>query len=245
MYVRWYGAHMQMCAFMLRSLPLYPMTDTPATPDLAHELQLWHAGHRAVAGVDEAGRGALAGPVVAAAVILPCHVPLAGVWAAVRDSKLLRPAARVRLAQQIQAEAAAWAVGVVPAPLIDAMGIAAATRRAMAEAIAALRPAPDALLVDWVRLPLIHLPQLCVAKADSRMVSVAAASILAKVARDRLLAELDAVYPAYGFAHHKGYGTRQHLAALAEAGPCVEHRRSFAPVMAAPRLFDGDEAPLP
>ncbi|MCC6169064.1 MAG: ribonuclease HII [Caldilineaceae bacterium] len=221
------------------------MIDAPATPDLAHEVQLWHAGHRAVAGVDEAGRGALAGPVVAAAVILPCHALPAGVWAEVRDSKLLRPAVRVRLAAQVQAEAAAWAVGVVPAPLIDTIGIAAATRRAMADAIAALHPEPDALLVDWVRLPLVNLPQLCVAKADSRMVSVAAASILAKVTRDRLLAELDARYPDYGFAHHKGYGTRQHLAALAAVGPCAEHRHSFAPVMAAPRLFDGDEAPPP
>jgi ribonuclease HII len=214
------------------------MAATQAAPDLVHEIQLWHAGHRAVAGVDEAGRGALAGPVVAAAVILPCLAPLAGVWAEVRDSKLLTASTRARLAERIQAEAAACAVGVVAASIIDQIGIAAATRRAMAEAIAALRPAPDALLIDWVRLPLVNLPQICIAKADLCMVSVAAASILAKVARDRLLVNLHIAHPVYHFDRHKGYGTRLHLDTLAEYGPCAEHRRSFAPVAAAPMLFD-------
>lgn len=214
------------------------MSNTPTAPDLAHEIELWQAGYRAVAGVDEAGRGALAGPVVAAAVMVPCHAPLAGVWAQVRDSKQLQPAVRERLAEQIQAAAAGWGVGVVGAAVIDQIGIAAATRRAMAQAIASLAPAPDALLIDWVRLPLVNLPQRCLPKADTRIVSVAAASILAKVTRDRLLVAAHARFPAYGFAAHKGYGTRAHLAALAECGPCVEHRRSFAPVAAAPTLFD-------
>ena len=134
--------------------------------------------------------------------------------------------------------AAGWAVGVVAAAVIDQIGIAAATRRAMAQAIASLTPAPDALLIDWVRLPLVNLPQRCLPKADARIVSVAAASILAKVTRDRLLVAAHDRFPVYGFAAHKGYGTRAHLAALAECGPCVEHRRSFAPVAAAPTLFD-------
>lgn len=214
------------------------MSNAATAPDLAHEIELWQGGYRAVAGVDEAGRGALAGPVVAAAVIVPCDAPLAGVWAQVRDSKQLQPAAREQLAEQIQAAAEGWGIGVVAAPIIDQIGIAAATRRAMAQAIASLIPPPDALLIDWVRLPLVNLPQRCLPKADSRIVSVAAASILAKVTRDRLLVAVHDRFPAYGFAAHKGYGTRAHLAALAECGPCAEHRRSFAPVAAAPTLFD-------
>lgn len=218
------------------------MAQALARPDLAHETELWRAGHRAVAGVDEAGRGALAGPVVAAAVIVPYNAAFDGVWTEVRDSKLLKPSERERLVEPIQAAAIAWAVAAVEASVIDQIGIAAATRRAMAQAIAALNPVPDALLIDWVRLPSVNLPQICLARADSHMVSVAAASILAKVARDRLLVAADALYPAYGLAAHKGYGTRAHLAALAECGPCQEHRRSFAPVAAAPLFLDCGES---
>ena len=223
-------------AFLLWCAPVTREQAT-ANPTLEQETRLWQAGCRRVAGVDEAGRGALAGPVVAAAVVLPCHAPLAGVWEAVRDSKLLRPAARAALAEAIQAEAADWAVGIVPAATIDEIGIAAATRAAMCQAIAGLAAPPDYLLVDWVRLPTLNIAQLCVAKADATMVSVAAASILAKVTRDALMVKTDALYPQYGFAGHKGYGTAAHRAALARFGACPEHRRSFAPLAAQPSLF--------
>ncbi len=207
-------------------------------PTLAEEARLWAAGYRHVAGVDEAGRGALAGPVVAAAVIVPPHSPLTGVWASVRDSKLLRPATRAALVAPIQDAALAWGVGAVAAADIDSIGIAAATRWAMLQALAALRTAPDSLLIDWVRLPEAALPQLCVPKADQRMVSVAAASILAKVTRDRLLEAMAEIYPQYGFAGHKGYGTAQHLAAIQAHGPCPEHRHSFAPLAQRDTLWD-------
>jgi ribonuclease HII len=222
-------------------------------PTLAYETQLWQAGYPCVAGVDEAGRGALAGPVVAAAVVLPTHCRQEGVWAAVRDSKLLRPAVRVELAAEIQSAAAAWAVGVIPAATIDEIGIATAARAAMVEAVLGLGRSPnsltldpllpDYLLIDWVRLPMLSIPQICMAKADANMVSVAAASILAKVTRDRLMAAVGKLYPAYGFSAHKGYGVQAHLAALAQYGPCPEHRRSFAPVMERPSLFDLDNEP--
>jgi ribonuclease HII len=199
-------------------------------PTFDEEARLWRAGYCRVAGVDEAGRGALAGPVVAAAVIVPASATLEGVWAEVRDSKLLRPARRLALVEPIQNAALAWGVGVVPAAVIDEIGIAVATRQAMLQAVAALGVSPDFLLIDWVKLPRSGLPQLCVPKADQKMASVAAASILAKVTRDQLLDTLGDCYPHYGFGAHKGYGTTQHLAALANHGPCPEHRHSFAPL---------------
>jgi ribonuclease HII len=207
-------------------------------PTFEEEARLWAAGYTRVAGVDEAGRGALAGPVVAAAVVAPIAHSLEGVWAEVRDSKLLRPQTRAALVQPIQESALAWGVGVIAANMIDEVGIAAATRLAMLEAIAALAMRPDYLLVDWVKLPQATLPQLCVAKADQRMASVAAASIMAKVTRDQLLDAIGESYPLYGFGAHKGYGTAQHLAALAEHGPCPEHRYSFAPIARPATLWD-------
>lgn len=204
------------------------------TPTFDEERTLWGAGYRRVAGVDEAGRGALAGPVVAAAVIAPPDTSLLGVWAAVRDSKLLRPAERLALVQPIQEAALAWGVGISSASLIDEVGIATATRMAMLQALGALQVQPDYLLIDWVKLPQAGLPQLCVPKADLKMASVAAASILAKVTRDQLLEELGVFYSGYGFAEHKGYGTAQHLAALTTQGPCPEHRHSFAPLSKQP-----------
>lgn len=199
-------------------------------PTFDEENALWGAGYAHVAGVDEAGRGALAGPVVAAAVVAPTHARLQGVWAKVRDSKLLRPAERLSLVAPIQEAALGWGVGFSPASLIDEVGIATATRMAMLQALGALQVKPDYLLIDWVKLPQAGLPQLCVPKADLKMASVAAASILAKVTRDQLLEELGVQYPGYGFAEHKGYGTAQHLAALTTQGPCAEHRYSFAPL---------------
>jgi ribonuclease HII len=211
------------------------------TPTFEEEARLWAAGYRRVAGLDEVGRGALAGPVVAAAVIVPECAPLRGVWAEVRDSKLLRPAVRAALVEPIQQAALAWGIGVVAAKVIDESGIATATRQAMVQALAALGVRPDFLLIDWVKLPQTGLPQLCVPKADQKMASVAAASILAKVARDQLLAGMGGKYPLYGFGEHKGYGTAQHLAALAEHGPCAEHRHSFAPLAQRATLWDAEQ----
>lgn len=200
------------------------------SPTFDEENALWRGGYARVAGVDEAGRGALAGPVVAAAVVVPTYALLQGVWAEVRDSKLLRPAERLSLVAPIQEAALGWGVGISPASLIDEVGIATATRMAMLQALETLQVRPDYLLIDWVKLPQAGLPQLCVPKADLKMASVAAASILAKVRRDQLLEELSTHYPGYGFAAHKGYGTAQHLAALTAQGPCAEHRHSFAPL---------------
>jgi ribonuclease HII len=140
----------------------------------------------------------------------------------------------------IQQAALAWGVGVVTAQIIDEIGIAVATKQAMIQALQALGIRPDYLLIDWVKLPQTGLPQLCVAKADQKMVSVAAASILAKVTRDDLLDTLGAQFPLYGFGSHKGYGTAQHLAALGEHGPCPEHRHSFAPIAQRATLFDDE-----
>lgn len=209
-------------------------------PTFDEEARLWAAGYCRVAGVDEAGRGALAGPVVAAAVIAPPHSELCGVWAEVRDSKLLRPATRAALVQSIQDASLAWGVGVVQAQVIDEIGIASATRQAMMHALAALQERPDFLLIDWVKLPQVNIPQICVPKADQRIASVAAASVLAKVTRDGLLDGLGEQYPHYGFGDHKGYGTARHLAALSAHGPCPEHRFSFAPLSQRASLLDGE-----
>jgi ribonuclease HII len=205
------------------TLPLSP-------PTLDHERLLWQRGYRYVAGVDEVGRGALAGPVLAAALVVPPGSRCAGVWAEVRDSKLLSPAQRTRLAPRIQSAALAWGIGRADAATIDQLGIAAATRQAMCLAIAALQPPPDYLLIDWVKLPRLAITQESRVKADRDLVSVAAASILAKVERDRLMTSLHECYPHYGFAGHKGYGTATHVAALAQCGPCPEHRHTFAPI---------------
>ncbi len=207
-------------------------------PDLLLEGALWHAGARVVAGVDEAGRGALAGPVAAAAVVVPAHDTSAGVWSRVRDSKLLTARARAELEAEIQQAAQAWAVGVSSAAEVDRAGVAVATRLAMIRAIEALALRPAHLLIDWVRLPQLNIAQTSFSKADQRSVSVAAASILAKVHRDRLMAALHGDYPDYGFAANKGYGAPQHLAAIERLGPCPQHRLSFAPLAQRSTLFD-------
>ncbi|HIC93524.1 MAG TPA: ribonuclease HII [Anaerolineae bacterium] len=200
-------------------------------PSLAEEMALYAQGYRLIAGLDEAGRGAWAGPVVAAAVILPLARPqLAEELTGVRDSKRLAPAERERLCQVIEGTALSVGVGVVPPDMIDRMGILPATRLAMREAVARLSPAPDFLLVDFLRLPTLAIPQKSIAGGDALSLSIAAASIVAKVKRDRLMVELEARYPGYGFARHKGYGTREHRQALAHLGPSPVHRLSFAPM---------------
>ena len=182
-------------------------------------------GRSRIAGVDEAGRGALAGPVAVGAVILPAD------WQprAYRDSKTLSPAQRDRLALEIKLEAVAWAVEFASAQEVDDYGVLNATKRASLRALARLEPQPDALITDYLKLE-TALPMLAPPRADSSSYSVAAASILAKTARDAQMLELDQQFPEYGFAGHKGYGAASHLGALQTFGACREHRRSFRPV---------------
>jgi ribonuclease HII len=185
-----------------------------------------------IVGLDEAGRGAIAGPVVAAAVMLPLDdADRLALLAAVTDSKQLTAQRREELYQQIVAHAVAYGIGSTPAAAIDEMGILPANMRAMRAALAQLEPAADYLLVDGP-LPLrnVTLPQQAVVRGDSHCLSIAAASILAKVTRDRYMVALDSRYPQYGFARHKGYCTAEHVAAVTTHGPCAEHRHSFAPI---------------
>lgn len=181
---------------------------------------------RLIAGIDEAGRGPLAGPVFAAAVILDARRPIDGL----RDSKLLTAAQRERLAEAIRARALAWAVAEAAVAEIDELNILRATLVAMARAVAALGVAPEEAWVDGNRCPELPCPTRAIVGGDRDVAAISAASILAKTARDALLVELDARYPLYGFAQNKGYSTKEHLAALARHGPCPEHRRSFEPV---------------
>jgi ribonuclease HII len=200
-------------------------------PTLTYETHLWAKGYARVAGLDEAGRGAWAGPVVAAAVILPPDDPhLLRHLAGVRDSKQLAAARREALLGVIVEHALAWGVGAMPPAEIDALGIVPATRRAMALALQALSPPADYLLLDYISLQEPALPQQSLPKGDARVLSIAAASIVAKVSRDRMMVELDAHFPGYGFGRHKGYGTALHQAMLAALGPSSVHRRSFAPL---------------
>jgi ribonuclease HII len=180
---------------------------------------------RLIAGIDEAGRGCLAGPVMAAAVILPADHGLIGL----NDSKQLSARARERLFPQIQQRALAWAIASASAAEIDRLNILQANFLAMRRAVAALGLQPGLCRVDGNQDPRLGLPTALVVGGDALHAEIMAASILAKVARDRLLLELDAQYPGYGFAQHKGYGTAAHLAALRRLGPSAEHRMSFAP----------------
>ena len=204
---------------------------------LAHEKQHWARG-LVVAGLDEAGRGAWAGPVVAGAVILPPEPELLlEALAGVDDSKRLTPAARERLDARIRA-VAATAVGVVEAAVIDEIGILKATFRAMEAAVAALPVAPDFLLIDHIPRALGQWPQMRLVRGESASMSIAAASIIAKVHRDALMVAYDETYPGYSFARHKGYGTKLHRQALAELGPTPIHRTSWAPFRQPPLPFD-------
>ena len=180
-----------------------------------------------IAGVDEAGRGPLAGPVVAAAVILDAARPIKGL----RDSKLLTAAARERLAGEIRERALAYCVAHADVAEIDELNILQATLLAMRRAVEGLALAPGEVLVDGNRCPRLACSARAIVKGDRDVAAISAASILAKTVRDTLLIELDGVYPGYGFARNKGYGTPEHLAALDRLGPCAAHRRSFAPVM--------------
>jgi len=200
------------------------------------ERAAWRQGLTVVAGVDEAGRGPLAGPVVAAAVVLRPDVPIRGV----DDSKRLDVGERDRLYRVIRLRAAAWAVGIVDPPTIDRINILEATRVAMRAALAALGVEPELLLTDFVEVRGMGCPQKNLVRGDQRSATVAAASILAKVTRDRLMVEADRQFPQYGFGRHKGYATEEHLGALDTHGPCPLHRRSFHGVWTQRELFSRD-----
>ena len=197
------------------------------------EKKAWSAGQNRVAGVDEVGRGPLAGPVVAAAVILPANRRIRGL----KDSKLLTPDQRETLFPVIQDAAEAVGIGIVEAPIIDQINILEATRRAMLEALSKLSVPPDLVLIDAIRLPTLTIEQQPIIKGDRLSATIAAASIIAKVTRDRLMLEYDQVYPEYGFARHKGYATEEHLQAIDRFGPCPIHRRTFHGVWIQRELF--------
>jgi len=202
-------------------------------PDLAVERRLWAQGYAKVAGIDEAGRGAWAGPVVAAAVVLPPDAPgLADELEAVRDSKLLTPHCRERCYSLILQHALGYGVGWVSSLEIDRIGIVPATRMAMVKALDALSFPPDYLLIDFVALPEVPIPQCSMPKGDFYHLSISAASIIAKVSRDHWMINLDQRLPSYGMAQHKGYGTPQHQAALCRLGATSQHRHSYAPIRA-------------
>ena len=202
----------------------------PAAPNLEFESVLWRQRIHLTAGLDEAGRGAWAGPVAAAAVILPDDAKITEKLYRVRDSKELTPLERERLADRIQIYALAYATGLASAEEIDTIGILPATRIAMTRALAGLANRPDHLLIDALFLPDLAIPQTSLIKGDQRSLSIAAASILAKTARDALMRAFDHEYPPYGFARHKGYGTRSHREAIERIGPCAIHRMSFSPL---------------
>lgn len=203
----------------------------PELPDLRLELDLRQRGYRLIAGIDEAGRGAWAGPVAASAVILPVdRDDLANQLAGVRDSKTLSARQRRLGAETLKRIALAWSVGMVSAQEVDGMGLIPATRLAMQHALDGLDQLPDFLLIDHLLLPDIAIPQTALPRGDASVLSISSASILAKVARDQRMIEYGHKYPEYGFSSHKGYGTLEHQRALKRVGPSPVHRQSFQPV---------------
>jgi ribonuclease HII len=199
----------------------------PDRPDLSFEQNLWKAGIEKIAGIDEAGRGALAGPVAAAALILPPNPEVYLALTGVHDSKQMTPHQREVWAERIREVAVTWGVGLSSAEEIDSLGILPATHLAACRAIEALANCPAHLLLDYLILPELSIPQTALVKGDCRSLSIAGASVLAKTTRDAWMGELDRQHPGYGFAKHKGYGTQAHRMALAKLGPCPIHRRSF------------------
>jgi ribonuclease HII len=217
---------------------------------LAHERELWQQGTTQVAGVDEAGCGPLAGPVVAAAVVFPSQWQESGLWPKLRglnDSKQLTEAQREEyFAALVSNPEIRHAIATVEVEMIDRINIRQAAWRAMNIALDQLAPRPQHVLVDGLRIRWLTYPQTALVQGDARSYSIAAASVLAKVTRDRMMLEFDRQFPGYGFAEHKGYGTPQHLAAIRQLGPCPIHRRSFSPfrpVETELDLFTGSERP--
>ena len=204
---------------------------------LSVERGLREDGCQTVCGLDEAGRGPLAGPLVAAAVVAPWPC----LWTGLNDSKKLTPASRERWYRVIMSQAVAVGVGLAPARRIDRIGLQRANWEAMCTAVGNLRVVPDHVVVDgpW-NVPRLNQPQTPLVGGDGRAISVAAASVVAKVTRDRMMVHLDSEFPGYGFARHKGYGTPEHLSALLKYGPCRIHRRSFHPVEVLINREEGD-----
>jgi len=204
---------------------------------MRHERELHLAGFERIAGLDEVGRGSLAGPVVAAAVVLPERHRIRGI----RDSKVLPRARREALYELILDRAEGIGVGCIEVEVIDRINILQATKLAMREALGRLAASPDHLLIDALSLRDVDVPQRAIIDGDAISASIAAASIVAKVTRDRICDEFDRRYPSYGFARHKGYGTRRHVEMLVAEGPCAWHRRTFAPIK---WLLAGTQLPL-
>jgi ribonuclease HII len=190
---------------------------------LTFEQNLWNNGKRFIAGVDEAGRGPLAGPVVAAAVVFPREVYIEGV----KDSKKLSEKQRLKLFEDIQSKALSIGIGIVPHLVIDEINILQATFKAMHQAISELIPKPDILLIDGPYFAELNIPAKKIIDGDTKSFTIAAASIIAKVTRDKIMKDYDLQYPDYGFAKHKGYGTAEHIAAIREFGLSEIHRKSF------------------
>jgi len=208
-------------------------------PNYQEEALLLQSGYRHIAGCDEAGRGAWCGPVVAAAVILPPDINLPWIND-VYESKLLKTNQREVLYEKITDQALSWATGIISHSEIDKAGILIATKRAMLKAVDNLSIAPDFLLVDFVRLPLIEISQKNITKGDLRCLSIACASIIAKVTRDRIMDNLDKQYPGYFLSKHKGYGTKTHMNKIISYGVLPIHRRSFAPIKKRLRYFSNE-----
>lgn len=202
----------------------------PSLPNLSFEINLWEQGCKQVAGIDEAGRGAWAGPVFAAAVIFPWHTQIIEQLAGVNDSKKLSKSQRLACAIRVRNIALAWGIGSASASEIDTNGILPATRLAMQRAIADLQTQPQHLLIDYLAIPDNHLPQTPLVKGDARSLSIAAASILAKTARDSAMSALGKLYTGYGLEKHKGYGTSFHRRQLEILGPSPIHRITFKPL---------------
>lgn len=200
-----------------------------SNPDLRYEREFWQTGFKYVAGLDEAGRGALAGPVAVAAVFLPDNDPhLIRTLNGVRDSKQMTPLARSHHAPRIKEIALGWGIGFAASLEIDSLGIVAATRLAALRALESLPVLPDYLLTDFrLELPELDIPQTALVKGDQLSLSIAAASVLAKTARDEYMRELDSQYSQYGFARHKGYGTLKHRKMILQIGFSPEHRKTF------------------
>ncbi len=207
--------------------------NTNQTASLMYEHQYWESGCHTIIGIDEVGRGTWAGPVAAGAVSLPFQRgDLSKVLAGVRDSKQMTPRQRNHLVDRIKEVATVWGVGSASSAEIDEFGIVPATKLAMKRALDMTRIQPDCLFLDSVAWPEVSLPQICIVKGDARSLTIAAASVIAKVWRDEMMRELDKEYPQYGFAVHKGYGTAKHHAALKQYGASPIHRMTFAPLRA-------------